>query len=185
MSVFFFAGSFFKILSVSIFERIKSLNVFYWKKQPGWEGVKIRGYWSLYKLFQVKLSPFTLSILFTFYFKNCSQWKTNSYPATVMTYNDCVHLLYIKTRGMGYKNFFKWGNSPFPCQTSARWQPLSPGSLQNSTTSRHVVSGVMGTSVSACSPSLKYTIKIIWETKRIVLIFHTKDWKAGIPTHPK
>ncbi|TNN82678.1 hypothetical protein EYF80_007196 [Liparis tanakae] len=43
---------------------------------------------------------------------------------------------------------------PLPLQTSARWQPLSPGSLQNSTTSRHVVSGVMGTSVKACSPSL-------------------------------
>lgn len=48
-----------------------------------------------------------------------------------------------------------------PLQTSARWQPLSPGSLQNSTTSRHVVSGVMGTSVAACSPSLRYTVSII------------------------
>lgn len=52
---------------------------------------------------------------------------------------------------------------PLPRHTSARWQPLSPGSLQNSTTSRHVVSGVMGTSVTACSPSLRYTVNIIWE----------------------
>lgn len=51
---------------------------------------------------------------------------------------------------------------PLPRQTSAKWQPLSPGSLQNSTTSRHVVSGVMGTSVTACSPSLRYTVNIIW-----------------------
>lgn len=54
---------------------------------------------------------------------------------------------------------------PLPRQTSARWQPLSPGSLQNSTTSRHVVSGVMGTSVTACSPSLRYTVNIIWERR--------------------
>lgn len=53
---------------------------------------------------------------------------------------------------------------PLPRQTSARWQPLSPGSLQNSTTSRHVVSGVMGTSVAACSPSLRYTVNIIWKS---------------------
>ncbi len=55
---------------------------------------------------------------------------------------------------------------PLPLQTSARWQPLSPGSLQNSTTSRHVVSGVMGTSVTACSPSLRYTVKIIWKRNK-------------------
>lgn len=54
---------------------------------------------------------------------------------------------------------------PLPRQTSAKWQPLSPGSLQNSTTSRHVVSGVMGTSVTACSPSLRYTVNIIWEIR--------------------
>lgn len=51
---------------------------------------------------------------------------------------------------------------PLPLQTSAKWQPLSPGSLQNSTTSLHVVSGVMGTSVTACSPSLRYTVNIIY-----------------------
>lgn len=49
----------------------------------------------------------------------------------------------------------------FPLHTSAKWQLPSPGSLQNSTTSRHVVSGVIGTSVKICSLLLKNTVNII------------------------
>lgn len=66
----------------------------------------------------------------------------------------------------GTVDLYKISGLPLPRHISARWQPLSPGSLQNSTTSRHDVSGVMGTSVSACSPSLRYTVRIIWKRER-------------------
>lgn len=54
--------------------------------------------------------------------------------------------------------------SPEPRHTSARWQLLSPGSLHRSTTSRHTVSGVMGTSVKCWSLLLRYTVRNIWKT---------------------
>lgn len=50
---------------------------------------------------------------------------------------------------------------PDPLHISAKWQSTSPGSLQSSTTSRHTVSGVMGTSVKCWSLLLRYTVKNI------------------------
>ena len=54
---------------------------------------------------------------------------------------------------------------PEPHHTSARWQSLSPGSLQRSTTSLQTVSGVTGTSVKCCSLLLRYTVRNIWKQK--------------------
>lgn len=54
---------------------------------------------------------------------------------------------------------------PEPQRTSARWHSLSPGSLHRSTTSRHVVSGVTGTSVKCCSLSLRNTVRNICQER--------------------
>lgn len=51
---------------------------------------------------------------------------------------------------------------PDPRHISDRWQSVSPGSLHNSTTSRHSVSGVMGTSVKCWSLLLRYTVRNIY-----------------------
>lgn len=53
-------------------------------------------------------------------------------------------------------------NLPDPRHISDRWQSISPGSLHNSTTSRHSVSGVTGTSVKCWSLLLRYTVRNIW-----------------------
>lgn len=51
---------------------------------------------------------------------------------------------------------------PDPRHISDKWQSISPGSLHNSTTSRHSVSGVTGTSVKCWSLLLRYTVRNIW-----------------------
>lgn len=57
-------------------------------------------------------------------------------------------------------------HSPDPRHISDRWQSVSPGSLHKSTTSRHSVSGVTGTSVKCWSLLLRYTVRNIWNSRR-------------------
>lgn len=52
-------------------------------------------------------------------------------------------------------------DSPVPITFSARWQCSSPGSLHISTTSLHVVSGLIGISVTLSDLLLRCTLNII------------------------
>lgn len=91
-----------------------------------------------------------------------------AYTAVQYYYRSCANSCRTSHRRGGGGDTADRGGGvlPLPRHTSAKWQPDSPGSLQNSTTSRQVVSGVMGTSVRTCSLSLRYTVRIIWEGDR-------------------
>lgn len=75
------------------------------------------------------------------------------------------------------------GAIPEPHHTSAKWQSLSPGSLHRSTTSRHTVSGVTGTSVKCCSLLLRYTVRNIWKRRRHNSYQDCPRCRLSLPIH--
>lgn len=103
---------------------------------------------------------------------------------TLNTRHNTVHWMSFESAVLGSLSA---AHLPFPRHTSAKWQLPSPGSLQNSTTSRHVVSGVIGTSVRICSLLLRNTVNIICKRKDEVRAttqsHHRKEIDLSIESH--